>query len=150
MAFVCFGHMLKVLRNTYDRPRDQFWAKTVENPDAARLSRIEWANDKYEQFFGSCQTYVGYYFRHLYNVVKFVDQSGFLKKDAKKRYTNLIRAQLSSDELELLFYNCLSERGAKFKVLVERFALFEDMPSEVLIDEAHRELYDKSAYGESG
>ena len=96
------------------------------------------------------QQLVGYYFRALYNFVKFVDQSDFPEEfEAKKFYTNLIRAQLSSYELGLLFYNCLSYREAKFKVLVEKYALLEDMDFKVLINEEHKSLYDKSAYGES-
>ena len=48
----------------------------------------------------------------------------------------------------LLFYHGLSDRGAKFKDLIEKYALLEDLPSEVLIDEEHRKLYALSAYGE--
>ncbi len=100
-----------------------------------------------------------HYFRHLCNIVKFVHQSDFLDKDAKKYYANFICGQLSTDELGLLFFFGLTDRGAEFKKLVEHYALFEDMPSEKLICEGttfeeltskeYRNLYDKSAYGES-
>src|SRR5215213_5051365 len=44
----------------------------------------------------------------------------------KHLYTNLVRAQLSSYEIALTFYNCLSEMGReKFKPLVERYALLK-------------------------
>ena len=110
----------------------------------------KWIDAEYEVFFESYQRYVDYYFRTLYNFVKFVDQSDFPKDyGAKKFYTALIRAQLSSDELGLLFFNCLSYREAKFKVLVEKYALLEDMDFKVLISENYKNLYDKSAYGES-
>ena len=33
---------------------------------------LDWINDRYEQFFAEYEPHVGYYFRHLYNVVKFV------------------------------------------------------------------------------
>ncbi len=104
-----------------------------------------------EEFFSVFQPYVGHYFRHLYNVVKFVHEHEFFDEKEfkeKKRYTNFIRAQLSSNELGVLFYNCLSDRGAKFKDLVEKYALFEDMPSEVFIDPEDKERYGPSAYGE--
>ena len=61
--------------------------------------------------------------------------------EEKKRYTDFIRAQLSSDELGFLFYYGLSKRGTKFGVLVKKYDFFEDVPSEVLIDEEHRNLY---------
>lgn len=136
----CFGYMLNnKLKYAYYNPPPN---RTQEDLNAL-----------YEQLSAEFQTHVGYYFRHLYNVVKFVDQHDFFGDDAefeaKKFYTNLVRAQLSSDELGLLFYNCLSDRGAKFKDLVEKYALFEDMPLDVLIKEEHKYLYEPSAYGES-
>ena len=134
----CFGYML-----------DNKLKYAYYNPPPNRIQ--EDLNALYEQLFAEFQTPIGYYFRHLYNVVKFVDQHDFLgdaELEAKKFYTNLVRAQLSSDELGLLFYNCLSDRGAKFKDLVEKYALFEDMPLDVLIKEEHQDLYDPNAYGE--
>lgn len=134
-----FGHMLSRLKHFYDDPHPS-------------NRNIEDLNALYKQFFAYYQPYVGHYFRHLYNVVKFVHEHEFFDQKElkeKKRYTNFIRAQLSSDELGLLFYNCLSNRGAKFKDLVETYALFEDMSFEVLLNEEHRKLYSPSAYGES-
>ena len=137
----CFGYLLRNLKSSLEKAIDENRPKT------------EVFNDTYEEeFFSIYQTYIGHYFRHLYNVVKFVHEHEYFDKKKfkeKKRYTNFIRAQLSSNELGVLFYNCLSDRGAKFKDLVEKYALFEDMPSEVLIDEEHRKLYALSAYGES-
>ena len=109
----CFGHMLEMLEYDYYNPQPP-------NRNQEDLNAL------YEQFFANYQPYVGHYFRHLYNVVKFVHEHEFFDRKEckekeckeKKRYTNFIRAQLSSDELGLLFYNCLSNRGAKFKDLV--------------------------------
>lgn len=105
-------------------------------------------NDNWEEFFRQYQSIVGHYFRNLYNCVKFVDQNVFLQDfESKKSYTNLIRAQLSSQELGLLFYNCLSHRGSKFKHLVEKYSLLEDMDKSRLIKKGHECLYDKRAFG---
>ncbi len=88
---------------------------------------------------------VDHYFRHLYNTVEFVDQHPFLRDlEERHRYTNLIRGQLSSDELGLLFYSCL-DHGA-FKCLVERYALLEGMDSRILLDPKHRDRFSESAY----
>ena len=157
----CFDYLLGEFRNNYDLAEENHHAGMAQNPYEAKQVRLKWINAKYEKFFDKYQSRVGHYFRNLYNLVKFVDQSDFPKDDEdKKSYTNLIRAQLSSDELGLLFYNCLSNRGAKFKVLVEKYALLEDMDFkklveklgegfEVTINEEHKSLYDESAYGES-
>ena len=106
--------------------------------------------DALKKFLFQYQPSIDYYFGHLYNTVKFVDQHKFIKEfEDKKSYTNLIRAQLSRNELGLLFYNCLSDRGAKFKHLVEKYALLEDMDFESLLEPEHRSLYSEEAYGES-
>jgi hypothetical protein len=62
-------------------------------------------------------------------------------------YTNLVRAQLSSYEIALMFYNCLSEMGReKFKPLVERYALLKIVPIDQLPDERHIELFDQGTF----
>lgn len=58
-------------------------------------------------------------------MVKFVDENDFLSSQEKKHYVNLIRAQLSSYELVLLFYHCLSQQGESFKHLVVKYNLFK-------------------------
>ena len=93
------------------------------------------------------QADTGHYFRNLYNIMKFIKNSTITNK---KLYTNIIRAQLSSYELVLLFYNCLSEVGnQKFKPLVEEFALLKNMDFKDLIDPEHEHLYESSAYAPS-
>ena len=107
--------------------------------------------DVLKKFLLRGQPSIDYYFGHLYNTVKFVDQHKFIKEfEDKKSYTNLLRAQLSKNELGLLFYNCLSDRGAKFKCLVEKYALLEDMDFEILLEPEHQSLYSEKAYGGSG
>ena len=59
----------------------------------------------------------------------------------------LLRSQLSDQELLLLFYNCISEQGKKFKVLAEKFALFDNMPAYMLLDDSHHKLVSKEAFG---
>ena len=104
----------------------------------------------YEPFFKKHQSNIGYYFRHLYNMFKFIDQHTFLNHfDEKKYYTDLVRAQLSNTELGLLFYNCQSKWGVKFKPLVEDYSLLKGMDMGLLFQENHRDLYNEKAYGSS-
>jgi len=99
----------------------------------------------YEKFFERYQADLGHYFRTLYNAVKFVDNA---KIENPKLYTNLIRAQLSSNELLLIFYNCLSHYGRdKFKPLIERYSLLKGIPEGKLLHESHKGLYAKEAFG---
>lgn len=98
----------------------------------------------YDLFAGDRQALVGHYFRTLYNIVKFIATS---KVENQQVYINILRAQLSSSELTLLFYNCISKYGSeKFKPLVEKFGLLENMDFSSLIDPKHRELFKESAF----
>ena len=98
----------------------------------------------YEAFSHSRQSLVGHYFRTFCNIVKFIDTSDI---SDKKTYMNILRAQLSSSELTLLFYNCLSDYGSeKLKPLVEKYELMENMAPSTLIIPEHRQLLNELAF----
>jgi hypothetical protein len=101
----------------------------------------------YLEFYEAHQDEIGHYFRHLYHIIKFVKNSSV---EEKKRYTTFVRGQLSSYELALLFYSCLSELGSeKFKPLIEEFSLLKNLPTKLLLDETHKDLYASNAYDSS-
>ena len=103
----------------------------------------------YNKFHQEHQFRIGHYFRNLYQILRFINDSRARDED-KKLYGRLVRAQLSSNELFLLFYNCLSEVGVeKFKPLVEKFAMLQHVPRESLIDPGHMALYEPRAFGEA-
>lgn len=90
-----------------------------------------------------------HYFRHLYRIVKFVNDSPLLPESYEDRYqyVSMVRAQLSRYELAWLFYNCLSENGKdKFKPLIEKYALLKNIRFDLLAKPEHRALYNNSAY----
>jgi hypothetical protein len=105
---------------------------------------LELCSAAYERFADYRQEAVGHYFRTFYNIVKFIEKS---QVEDKQTYINILRAQLSSSELYLLFYNCLSKYGSqKFKPYVEQFGLLENMTITNLIRQGHKDLYNESAF----
>jgi Putative phage abortive infection protein len=103
-------------------------------------------DDAYIKFNKQTNTELGHYFRTLYNIVKYVHNSHINSKN-KQFYINILRAQLSNQELLLLFYNSLSMMGKqKFKPLIEEFALLKNMPKDD-IDHDILSLYKFGAYG---
>jgi len=99
----------------------------------------------YELFLKKYQCEVGHYFRTLYNIVKYIDVSDM---ENKQKYMSILRAKLSSNELLLLFYNCIHMVGSeKFKPLIEKYALLENMDYELLLSIDHLVLYKPSAFG---
>ncbi|WP_323881400.1 putative phage abortive infection protein [Aeromonas caviae] len=86
---------------------------------------IEHLNSVYETFMGEAYSDIGHYFRYIYQIIKFIDNSK-LSEDEKSVYINILRAQFSNYELLLLFVNCLCyKRSDKFKCLVEKYGFFE-------------------------
>lgn len=102
--------------------------------------------ERYVEFFQGEQSDLGHYFRLLYHIIKFVHNSDITDKNT---YTTFVRAQLSSYEQIILFYNCLSFYGnEKFKPLIEEYSLLKNMDSQLLYDQEHLKEYSQKAYGE--
>lgn len=86
-------------------------------------------------------------FRHLYRIYKYVDTSDLITDDERYNYACIVRSQLSDYELVILFYNCLTSNGrAKFKPLIEKYAIFNNLREELLANAEHKELYAETAY----
>lgn len=77
------------------------------------------------------QAQLGHYFRNLYTIFKYIDES---KISGKELYTDIVRAQLSNYELLLLFYNCyfLHEPSEGFIEYAKEYNLFDNMPKDQL------------------
>lgn len=88
---------------------------------------------------------LGSYFRSLYRVIKYIDESSFSDNE-KYQYTSFVRAQLTDIELIWLFYNCTVGYGEeKFKTLVEDYTLLKNIPKGRLIDAEHIKWIKNSA-----
>lgn len=100
--------------------------------------------ETYLKHYKRSQHLLGHYFRNLYHIIKLVKYSDI---EDKYRYTSLVRAQLSSHELLMIFYNCLTTNGIeKFKPLIEEFRLLKNMPIEELVYPLDKDQYKNSAY----
>ncbi|HCW08924.1 MAG TPA: hypothetical protein DGG95_16330 [Cytophagales bacterium] len=86
----------------------------------------------YEDFYKYYHNHLGHYFRFLFNIWQFVLRSN-LDDVERRRYLNLIQAQMSSYELSLLFYNALSKHGIKFHDLLDESGFFENIDGKALL-----------------
>lgn len=132
----CFNSFFRRFRSKY---------LTLQRANLNLDSR-EIALKAYSQFYTELQNEIGHYFITLYNIIKFIHESDIPNK---KFYTNLVRAQLSTQELLLLFYNCSSSTGSeKFKPLIEEYALLKMLPAtQLLSPNEHITFYSKHAFG---
>lgn len=75
-----------------------------------------------------------HYFRLLYRILKFVDDSKVITDfDEKYEYTAMLRSMLSRYELVWLYYNGLSYGAQKLKPLIERYAMLNNLRKELLV-----------------
>lgn len=132
----CFNVFYTRLNKQYRRDLDKYMGGG-QSDDVA-------LNHAYETFWKTHQTELGHYYRYLYNVVRFVAESEYVEGP----YIRLIRAQLSDQELLMLFYNCTSAHGEGFKRYIEEFALLDNMPKIRLLDNKHANMIGLSAYGQ--
>ena len=101
--------------------------------------------ESYLEVYRENQADLGHYFRNLYTIIKFIDSSSM---EDKKTYTNIVRAQLSTSELTMLFYNVISPNGsAKFKPLVEKYEILKNLPTGELLHHDNKKFIASSALG---
>ncbi len=93
----------------------------------------ELKQEAYEALYKKHENIIGHYYRNLYRIVKLIQNNTFDNEsderdnEEKRMYRGILRAQLSSFELLMLFYNIsYSEKGKKFKELVAGFNFFDD------------------------
>ena len=137
----CFDVFFKRLRN-HLRTIMYGGASANDNLEGASIAQTL---EAYQILYNNEKSDMSHYFRTIYHIYKFIDTSEIKNK---KQYTSIARAQLSSYEQVLLFYNCLHSNGLeKFKPLIEKYAVFKNLDYSLLINQDHLDEYDKSAYG---
>lgn len=82
-----------------------------------------------------------HYFRLLYRIFKYIDDAdnNVISDEKKYEYTGIVRTTLSPYELIMLFYNGFSH--PKFKELIEKYALLQNLRVELLASHADISLY---------
>ncbi|WP_174874454.1 putative phage abortive infection protein [Vogesella oryzae] len=142
-----FYHIYRHFRSLYEKILGDHADGGAKKINDTRGICVESATLLTKKFSSELQ----HYFRNMYYVVDFVDKSTSLSGVDKRFYTSLFRAQLSSYELVLLFYNGLTGVGAeKFKPLIEKYSLLRNIDEDLLMDLNHKNYYDESAFWGEG
>ena len=85
--------------------------------------------------------FLDHYFRHLYRIFKYIDDAdkNTISDEDKYEYAGIVRATLSQYELIMLFYNAFS--NPKFKDIIEKYALLQNLRVELLASQTDISLY---------
>ena len=114
------------------------------------LEPVKFAEFCYKIFFRKFQYAIGHYFRHLYHILLFLEETEkdkILKKPLEEkteieeefqRYANFVQAQMATPELFLLFYNSLN--FLKMKRIVIKYNTLENLCAEDLINIKHNDV----------
>lgn len=94
----------------------------------------------------------GFYFRFIHNLVSFV--IGHWKDSPQDihKYLNFIQAQLSDEELALIFYDSISDLGLDkehkytFKENLDKNSFLENISSEVLLAREHYKVFPRTRF----
>lgn len=104
-------------------------------------------DNTYENFhYNITKQHLSNYFRTIYQIFKFIYKSDLINNEEKQFYANILRAQLSSDELLLIFYNSLHEGLGypNFLYLVNKFDVLQNFDFGLINKfQFHLELYEK-------
>lgn len=75
-------------------------------------------------------TMFDHYFRHLYTILKFVEENDWLGEEKQYQYATFVRATLSRYELVMLYYNGFFH--PKMKKMMERYCLLNNIRKDLL------------------
>ncbi len=69
-----------------------------------------------DKYYGGHQYKLGHYFRHLFLTVKYINDQSIIGYKDKYNYIKILRAQISTIEQYLIFYNSLSFMGRAWEL----------------------------------
>ena len=131
--------LLEVVR---DGKKTSFVQIDVKNKDIAYEKLIKGYREFY---FEDTNQIFSHYYRNTYHIFKFIFKSELIGKDKKQFYASLARAQLSSDELVLIFYNSLIDNLGKpnFLFLIKEFDVLQNFDFNIISQfKFHKEIFE--------
>jgi hypothetical protein len=112
----------------------------------------------YELFYKQYQDKLAHYLNNLFNIFNYVNESDLLvdttaakAEQRRRKQILLVRDQVSTYELCILFYHGISKHGTQFKTLIENYGLMQNLDDNkgYLLNPIHEAYYAKSAFGGS-
>ncbi|PLR61137.1 hypothetical protein QCBJ_23230 [Pseudomonas sp. QC2] len=128
---------------------------------------VEWFKEAAEHgIVGENRVLLSQYYRNFYQIFKLIDgykvyfdsessdrsrrRRSRVEYFQRRQYCNILRAQLSDDELKLLFFNCVTSSGDGLKRYVEQYSLLKHLrTTEIFKGREHLlSMYDEAAYAD--
>lgn len=162
----CTNGQMKSIKEFYDGFKNKYLQQnnSEEGREIARylnkksintveLERInEYLGYLYESYIQQKKCNIGYYFRYVFNMINFVIEQWKDSEEDISKYLNFIQAQMSNEELALIFYDVISHYGLdknytyKFKDKIDEYGFLENIDSRVLLDRSHHIVFSKTKF----
>lgn len=117
----------------------------IKNVASDKEDNLKIIDRIYDSVYKGKEAELGHYFRHLYHIVKYVNESIIADK---KKYIDLIQAQMGDDELYVTFYNGIGRFGRlKFQPLLDQYQFLENIRSRgKIFDLTAKQFYPKTNF----
>ncbi len=104
--------------------------------------------EEFNKYYKKYAYQLGHYFRFVYHIIKFIHECK-LNPIEKQKYMDLLQAQLSTDEMGLIFYNAtLGERSKKklsgvrlFQKWLDEYKVLENIDDESVVNITDKHKY---------
>ncbi|GAA3978092.1 hypothetical protein GCM10022210_31230 [Mucilaginibacter dorajii] len=108
------------------------------------------ATPNFSKFYAGHQDVIGHYYRHIFQTVKYINKQSLLTYDEKYEYIKTLRAQLSTVEQYLFFFNSISFMGRSWEFnslkqdstkndvnnyLVTKFSFIKNIPNQFIFQD---------------
>lgn len=151
-----YGKFKEYYRNTLSNNKDFASAmKALEGKDIQETkykTALYDLGNLYDEYVEKQGCNVGFYFRYVHNLVSFVLKHWEGKKEDIHTYLNFIQAEMSDEELGLLFYDSISNKGQdknhkyRFKQNLDDNSFLENISEQTLLSRTHYKLFPKTNF----
>jgi len=144
------------LKNKFHNQIQEAYSDDLINKSILEDKFLYFKNE-FNEFNNTYDTTFKYFFINLYQILKYIDTYAE-NKESGKEYANMLRAQLTKNELVLLAYNAIGVQNfttKNYQKLVEKYEFFEhlryedfcDNPNLIAINTSVLQKYQASAFG---
>lgn len=105
---------------------------------------VKLMHEGYNKFyFEDTKQVLSHFYRNVYHIFKFIHTSNLIEENKKSFYASIVRAQLSSDELLLIYYNSMTPNLGypKFLFFVKKFDIMQNFDTQLLYKPEHEEIF---------
>lgn len=144
-----YEFMKKVAAELRDMLQDFNYDDLLSETENRNLVRLM-IDERYDILIKKYGSILTHYFRYCYHLLRYIDEfkvdSRYLDQNLlenlKRKYIDIVQAQMSSDELYLCFYDGISKYGRKkFYPLLIKYSVLENMNDFDSITEVHKRLF---------